>query len=173
MTEPSDVLQVLADKQAIADVIARYCRGVDRLDLASVRACYHDDGVDHHTGFTGVADDYVAWLDVVLRRLDGTQHVMGTQLIEVDGDRARAETYGTAYHWVAPYDDPTLNFTSGLRYVDRFERRDGVWRIAERWAVREWTRAVPAELVRPKEGVGPSPTRDRNDPIYLAWPTWP
>lgn len=173
MTDPTDALQILADQQAIADVIARYCRGVDRLDLDLVRTCYHDDGVDHHTGFSGGADDYVAWLDVVLRRFDGTMHLIGTQLIEVDGDRARSESYGNAHHWAEPYEDAGLNFTSGFRYVDRFERRDGQWRIAERWAVREWTRSVPADLVRPKEGEGPSGARDRTDPVYLAWPTWP
>src|ERR1700722_16395209 len=58
-------LQVLLDKQAVAEVVLRYCRGVDRLDLPAVRACYHDDAVDHHTGFDGGPDDYVAWLDVV------------------------------------------------------------------------------------------------------------
>ncbi len=136
----------------MAEVVLRYCRGVDRLDLPAVRACYHDDAVDHHTGFDGNPDDYVAWLDVVLRRFAGTMHFVGNCLVEVDGDRARAETYGNAHHWGDPVDDPTRNFVSGFRYVDRFERRDGVWRVAERWAVREWTRSIPAETVRPKEG---------------------
>jgi hypothetical protein len=59
-------------------------------------------------------------------------------------------------------------FVSGFRYVDRFERRDGAWRVAERWAVREWTRSIPADTVRPKEGVGPDARRDRDDPVYRA-----
>lgn len=159
---------ILEDKQEIAEVVLRYCRGVDRLDFDLIRSCYHDDGVDHHTGFDGDADSYVAWLKGGLPRLGGTMHMVGNQLIEVDGDLARSETYGTAHHWGEPYDDVTRNFTSGFRYVDRMERRDGQWRIAERWAVREWTRAIPAEVVRAKEGEGPSPRRDRTDPVYLA-----
>ena len=161
-------LGVLLDEQAIAKVVLRYCRGVDRLDLPAVRDCYHDDGVDHHTGFDGGADEYVAWLDVVLRRFTGTMHMVGNCLIEVDGDRARSETYGNAHHWGLPVDDPAVNFVSGFRYVDRFERRDGTWRITERWAVREWSRSIPADTVRAKEGVGPSPRRDRQDVVYLA-----
>ena len=159
-------VQLLVDKQAIHEVVLRYCRGVDRLDLALVRSCYHADGVDHHTGFTGSADDYVAWIDVGLRRFSGTMHLIGNHLSDVQGGTAYAETYGTAHHWGEPLADPTLNFTSAFRYVDRFERRDGQWRIAERFAVREWTRAIPADQVRVKEGEGPVASRDRSDPVY-------
>ncbi len=158
------------DRAEIADVVLRYCRGVDRLDLPLIRSCYHDGGIDHHTGFDGDADSYVAWLSGLLPRFTGTMHMVGNQLIEVIGDVARCETYGTAHHWGEPAGDPGLNFVTGFRYVDRMERRDGEWRIAERWAVREWTRTIAAETVRPKEGEGPSPHRDRTDPVYLDWP---
>jgi hypothetical protein len=159
-------VQALLDKQAILEVVLRYCRGVDRLDLPLVRSCYHDDGVDHHTGFTGSADDYVDWIDRGLRRFAGTMHVIGNHLCELRGETAYAETYGTAHHWGEPPADPTLNFTSAFRYVDRFERRGDRWRIAERFAVREWTRAIPAEQVRAKEGEGPVASRDGSDPVY-------
>lgn len=156
----------LADKQAIYEVVLRYCRGVDRLDLELVRSCYHPDGVDHHTGFSGVRDDYIAWVGQGLRRFSGTQHLVGNHLIELDGDTAFGEAYGNAHHWGDPPDDPRLNFTSAFRYVDRYERRDGEWRISERFAVREWTRVVPATVVVAKEGEGPSPRRDTGDAIY-------
>ena len=164
-----DLQSQLADKQDIAEVVLRYCRGVDRLDFELVRSCYHDDAVDHHTGFDGDADAYVAWLGQLLPRLSGTMHLIGNLLVEVDGDLARCETYGTAHHWGEPLTDPTRNFTSGFRYVDTMKKRDGAWRIAERWAVREWTRSIPADTVRPKEGEGPSPRRDRSDPVYRSW----
>jgi hypothetical protein len=160
-------VQALLDKQAIHEVVLRYCRGVDRLDLPLVRSCYHPDGVDHHTGFTGSADAYVAWIDGGLRRFTGTMHLIGNHLCELQGDTAYTETYGTAHHWGEPLADSTVNFTSAFRYVDRFERRDGEWRISERFAVREWTRAIPADQVRAKEGEGPVGHRDRSDPVYL------
>jgi SnoaL-like protein len=158
------------DKQRIAEVVLRYCRGVDRLDFELIRSCYHDGAVDHHTGFDGDADGYVAWLEKVLPRFAGTMHMVGNQLIDVQGDFARSETYGTAHHWADPVTDPRLNFVSGFRYVDNMQRRDDEWRIAERWAIREWTRSIPPETVRPKEAEGPDPKRDRSDPIYLGWP---
>src|SRR5882672_7928300 len=149
----------LAAKQEIHELVLRYCRGVDRLDLDLVRSTYHPDGVDHHTGFDGPIDDYLVWVAGALSRFRGTMHLVGNHLVELDGDLAVAETYGTAVHWGDPPDDPRRNFTSGFRYVDRVERRAGRWAVAERWAVREWTRS-DAGLSIPKEAPGPSGHRD-------------
>jgi hypothetical protein len=162
----------LVDRQEIADVVLRYCRGIDRLDLDLVRGCYHPDATDEHGTFTGTRDEYVEWVAGILTRFTGTMHVVANQLIEFDdgtaGDTARCETYGVAYHWGDPPDDSRRNFTTGFRYVDRFERRDGAWRIARRVAVREWTHVVPADqqLVIPPDRDGPRGRRDHDDAIY-------
>jgi SnoaL-like domain len=166
----SDPLRELADRQAIVDVVLRYCRGIDRLDLELVRSCYHEDATDEHGTFTGTRDEYVDWVAGILIRFTGTMHVVANQLVEVDGDAdtARCETYGVAYHWGEPPEDPRRNFTTGFRYVDRFARRGGEWRIAGRVAVREWTHVVAAEqqLVIPPDRDGRRGRRDRDDPSY-------
>ena len=155
-----------ADRREIHETVLRYCRAVDRLDFDGIRAVYAPDGVDHHTGFSGPADEYVAWLRGLLPRLDGTMHLVGNHLSEVDGDRAVAETYGTAVHWGTPGTDPRLNFTSGFRYVDHFVRTAEGWRIRERFAVREWTRDDSGRMLAP-EGDGPRGRRDDQDPFAL------
>jgi hypothetical protein len=146
-------------------VVLRYCRGVDRLDMELVRGCYHADGIDHHTGFSGLIGDYVVWVKGGLSRFDGTTHVVGNHLSEVSGDTAVAETYGMAVHFGTPADDPRRNFTTGFRYVDHMTRRDGRWAIQERWAVREWTFSDVGRAM-PKEGQGPSGRRDADDPMW-------
>lgn len=151
----ADPLQDLVDRQAIADVVLRYCRGIDRLDLELVRDCYHDDATEEHGTFAGTRDEYVEWVAAVLTRFTGTMHVVANQLVEVDGDEARSETYGIAYHWGEPPADHRRNFTTGFRYLDRFARRDGTWRIARRVAVREWT-----HVVRPEQQWSIPPERD-------------
>lgn len=168
MTADDDAapLRDLLDRRAIHDLVLRYCQGIDRLDLEQVRDCYHPDGIDRHTGFSGPRDAFVTWVAGALARFDGTMHVTANHLSEVDGDRAHAETYGLAYHWGTPRSDLTRNFVSAFRYVDRLERRDGVWRIAERTAVREWTRALSEADWREAEADGPRPSRDRRDPLY-------
>lgn len=155
---------LLTDRLAIADLAARYCRAIDRRDLAVLRELYAPGGVDHHTGFDGTIEEYISWLGTVLPLLDGTLHVIGNHLAEIHGDVAVAETYALAHHWGAPDDDPARNFTSLVRYVDRLERIDGVWRIVERWAVRERAlsdvgRAVPGAVA------GPAGTHGADDPL--------
>lgn len=157
----------LHDRQEIRDLIAAYCRGVDRADYALVRSVYAEDGVDHHTGFSGQADEYVAWLRVRTRAFTGMMHNLGTHTAHIDGDTAVAETYGTAHHWGTPSGDPELNFTSGFRYLDRLVRTPAGWRITERFAVREWTRS-DAGLMRTPEGAGPRGARGADDPLYTA-----
>jgi hypothetical protein len=152
-----------ADHQQIHDLILRYCRGVDRLDLDLVRGVYHPGAVDHHTGFDGPVDDYLPWLRPTLERYDGTMHVVANHLVEFRGPRAVAETYGFAVHWGTPADDPRLNFTSGFRYVDLLECREGRWGILERHAVREWTHSDVQLLISP-EGHGPRGARSPEDP---------
>jgi hypothetical protein len=154
------------DRRAIHETVLKYCRAVDRLDLAGIRAVYAGDGVDHHTGFSGSADDFVAWLARGLPRLDGTMHLVGNHLCELDGDDALAETYGTATHWAAPYDDPQRNFTSGFRYVDHFTRTEDGWRIRERYAVREWARSDAGRFLS-TDGSGPRGQRGDDDPLAV------
>ncbi|MCB2047899.1 MAG: nuclear transport factor 2 family protein [Novosphingobium sp.] len=155
------------DLREIRDCVLRYCRGIDRMDLELVRSCYHPDGIDHHTGFSGSIDLFIPWVTAAISRFDGTMHFIGNHFVEGNATVAVAETYGQAVHWRTPGDDPARNFTSGFRYVDHFDKRDGHWAVAERWAVREWTRSDAGRFVT-KEGDGPSPRRDREDVVYAV-----
>lgn len=154
------------DRREIEDVVLRYCRGVDRLDMDAVRECYHPGAVDHHTGFSGPVEEYVPWVRGQLEFLGGTHHQIGNHLSEICGDTAAVETYVTATHWSAANAEVKVFLTLGMRYVDRFERRDGRWAIAERWAVCDWTRwekDLTGPLGTPE--AGPPPGRGGSDPI--------
>jgi hypothetical protein len=164
---PQDKLQDLLDKQAIYEVALKYCRGLDRMDFELVRSCYHPDGIDHHTGFSGPRDEWVAHVAKIVRQFDGTQHIIANHLVELHGDVAYAETYGTAHHWAVPLDDPKCNFYCGFRSIDRLERRNGEWRIAERHSIREWTRRTRPEDILERESFGTASLRDKTDVSYL------
>jgi hypothetical protein len=155
------------DRRQIHEAVLRYCRGIDRLDMDLVRSAYHPGGIDHHTGFSGPIEQFIEWVSGALRQFDGTMHLIGNHFIEGSGEAAVSETYGTAVHWGSPGDDARRNFTSGFRYIDHFEKRDGRWAIVERWAVREWTRSDAGRYM-PKEGDGPAPRRDRDDIVYAV-----
>jgi hypothetical protein len=166
-------LQRLVDESAIRALLARYARGVDRMDFDLIRSCYHDDATDDHGAFRGHVDGYVDWLREVLPRAESSQHFLGTQVIEVDGDEARAETYCLALLRVRPAPDaPAQDAFRRLRYCDRLERRSGEWKIAERVVVFDHARVDPVELSTdgPANGMVVG-TRDRADPAVA--PTLP
>ena len=52
-------LQAFIDKQAIQDVLVRYCRGVDRCDLEMLRSAYWEDATDDHGSLSGNAWEFV------------------------------------------------------------------------------------------------------------------
>lgn len=157
--------------EEIRQVVLRYCRGIDRLDLDLVRSCYHPDATDEHGTFRGSVDEYLAWVERLLVRYDATFHLVGNHLVEVDGDVARSEAYGVAHHR-SEDPDPRRNLTVGFRFLDRFERRDGTWRIARRVATTEWVTAVPPELRWPLPAGGAEGRRGPEDPLYGLVQGW-
>ena len=46
-------LRTLLDKQEITELLARYCRAIDRLDEELLRSVYRPDGYDDHMNFAG------------------------------------------------------------------------------------------------------------------------
>ena len=156
----------LLARQEIAEVIYRYARGIDRLDFDVVRSCYHPDAYDDHGAFKGSVDEFIEAAASWLPRWTATQHFMGNMLIEVDGDRARAETYAVAYHRREDDEGNGKDDIMGIRYVDRFERRDGDWRIAHRVVVNEWRRVDPVAGARGRGVVGEWGRRDASDALH-------
>ena len=161
-------------KQEITELLYRYCRGVDRLDMDLVRSCYHPDATDSHGSFHGSVDEYLVWSERLLRRYTGSVHTLMNILIEVEGETvaaagggdvqwARSEAHGVARHWTEG-GPPELNLSVGFRFIDDVCRRDGgPWLIQRRVATTEWVRE---EQFRPFDKRFLRGSRDRSDPLY-------
>ncbi len=163
------MLEELLHKEAIREQLYRYCRAVDRGDKELIRSIYHPDATDNHGVFEGPASEFVE-LDVaeVMPGLVITQHLIGNILIEIDGDVARAESYVLASHRVEQADGPHDIVVWG-RYLDRFERRLGEWRIAHRQCVFDGLRNDKASADFGMEWCAkfrPVGRRDKTDPLY-------
>jgi hypothetical protein len=147
LDELREHIHKLSAKEEIRDVLYRYTRGVDRADVELIRQCYHPDADDIHWGtFTGNAREFARYIAQEVRNAVSVQHEITNPLIEVDGDRAFAESRYTsrvvvlvddATHGDATDDGPWIEHVARGRYLDVFERRDGTWRIAHRRLVRE------------------------------------
>lgn len=157
----------LLDRAALHDLVHRYCRGVDRGDFALVRGCYWDDAIDHHgTLFEGSPDAYVAWLPGAMAGLECSVHRITNSLFAFAGDRAEGEHYAIAYHRTKPPERREI--VIGGRYLDRYEKRNGQWKFAERrltfdhGEIRSVDEAAWSEL----SGQSPPGTRDLGDPSW-------
>ncbi len=136
-------LEVMADKLECIELVARLAKGIDRCDAEMVRDCFHPDATDDHGAFKGTAAEFVDWVMPVLDTMKRTQHVIGQTLMEVKGDKAAGESYFVAHHTIASPEGDVFMIAAG-RYLDRFERRDGDWKISHRHAIYDWNSLVPS-----------------------------
>lgn len=161
-------LPELLDRQDIYDCLKRVSRGIDRFDRDMFLSGYHPDAVidagqfvcDPATTYDGGEKLHAAGQSATLHHL--TNHVC-----ELDGDVAHAETY---FLYVGRNRDGT-NWAAGGRYNDRLERRGGVWKIAFRYTIIEWSGSVPENEVPlfanvPDLHLNGVPSRSRDDPSY-------
>lgn len=179
MNEHEVFVQRLAAEHEIKNVLQQYCRGVDRRDFDLVRSAYHTDAIDNHGPYNGDVDGLIQWMT---RRHEGvaqSMHMLGNCLIDWVSDTvALVETYCVTYQKLksggaASTSDVGLTVGGSgqqtqvrCRYLDRLEKRDGVWRIADR--------VVAYESLLLEESPGDAPfsasmqlaTRGKDDPLY-------
>jgi hypothetical protein len=158
----------LQDRQAILDCVTAYCRGVDRMDRELLLSTYHPDAIDDHGQMVGSREQFVDWVfDLIGKNHVATSHLIANHYCTIDGDVAHAETYYIA----APMRkvEPQL-MISGGRYIDRLEKRNGIWAISARKVLKDWW-GQPGDSAQ--SGVSPEvtnqptpPSRDRSDPSY-------
>ncbi|MGI8927565.1 MAG: nuclear transport factor 2 family protein [Tepidiformaceae bacterium] len=159
-------VEELLAQQEIRDVLAAYCRAIDRMDAELLASVYHPDATDDHGAYKGLAAGFVDWVMPILARFDSTTHFSGNSLIRVDGDVAHSESYTIAYHRRDRSGGGKEDWILAVRYVDRFELRQGAWKIARRVCVFDWQRidAVGEGSALGRDwAVG---HRDRLDPVY-------
>jgi len=160
----------LIDRQEIWAVILKYARGIDRLDHEMVRSCYWDDAIDDHHGYIGSPDFFIDVTFAGARASSIVQHHgLSNHSCEIDGDDAHCETY---YTFIGANIEPPHLLSMG-RYIDHFQRRDGVWKYANRVTVIEknfaLTEHVDDAIIRagdPSAGPLLHASRDKTDLSY-------
>jgi hypothetical protein len=147
-------LELLLAEREIGRAMARYCRGIDRRDRALLESVYHADAIDDH-GPSGVKTgaQFCALVDPdnphgFPVEWTMTQHLIGNHLAEVDGDLATSETYFQARHRF-DHEGQAHDLVIAGRYLDRWERREGPFKIAERRVVYDWIRTDAVTAVWP------------------------
>ena len=166
MVETPDY-QALADKQAIAELIYRYCRAVDRIDVKLGHSIWHEDGIaDYGAGFyQGAGKGVIDLICAQHLKTLGHSHQVANILFHLDGDAAGTESYCTATLRVRQ-GEKLLHMTVMTRYIDAWSRRDGRWGLDKRIAVRDFDEIREVRSMA-EHDVG---RRDRTDPSYTVLP---
>lgn len=132
-------LQEVEDRAAIYDVHMRYAQAVDQYDYAGVAACFTPDAKAEYSGKV-LAPGPQGIVDYIKGRGRPAlkMHVIGTQLIDWQGEKANVETYCVA-HLVNERDGKKQMTMRAVRFMDRMVKRNGSWLISERVHSIDWT----------------------------------
>ncbi len=117
----------------------RYAAAVDTCDVEGFLHVFHPDArlrAYHPEAEEPFADavghEQLASIPPRMREMFRcTAHQMTNHLVDVDGDSATGTLLCTARHLSIETDAPTALIVV-IRYVDRYERRAGTWRILDR-----------------------------------------
>jgi len=134
-----DRLQILEDKEAIRSLLATIARGTDRYDGQLLASAIHADAVLDMGGKTMTGAAFATALRPPAIPRPGRMHLLGNERVEVVGDTARSESYLVSCQDVLVDGVRKTRIRAG-RYIDRFERRGGEWKLAARTMVDEWSR---------------------------------
>jgi len=156
---PLDPVAAIAAERAIRRCLLDYCRGIDRCDADLVASVYHPDGTDDHGSFKGLGVDFARMATTVLRQhAVATTHFLGNAFIDfTSATTAEVESQVLAWHRVRNADGSEYLEQFGGRYFDRFECRDGDWRIAHRALSLDWVLKETIDPSFPPGQFTPSP----------------
>jgi SnoaL-like domain len=121
----------LLAKQAITEVLHRYCYAMDTNDRQLGYDVWHPDGTAHYEGmFEGLGSEFIDFGQGGHEAsFGGTSHQLTNVLIDVNGDRATSWSYVTA---AARVGQAELLYVIRGRYHDQWSCREGTWRIDSR-----------------------------------------
>jgi SnoaL-like domain len=162
-------LQKMLDHFEIREVLAEYTHGCDRCDEAHMGSVYWPDSWDDHGTIKAPGPEFARLMTERIRAdCETLSHLLGQSVIRVDGDSAGAETWFLAASCARDGDGLLTNHLLGGRYVDRLERREGVWKISHRTVVKDWTNSLPAPVDWLAEAGMAIGRRDAGDPSHAV-----
>ncbi len=171
----------MADRAHIADLIYRYCRAVDRLDIALGHSIWHEDGwADYGPEvYQGPGKGVIDLICAQHLRTLHHSHQVSNILIDLNGDRAGSESYVTATLRLQR-GEQLMQITVWGRYIDHWSRRSGPpsggapsggtpyegarWGLDKRISIRDFDEIRPVTEMQSHNRA----TRDHNDPSYTV-----
>ena len=173
----------LEDRAEITDVIAAYAHAIDRRRWDMMERLFHPDAQFQFGTVLGDWRGFVEQARAIIDPCLATQHQLGQVQFGFEGETVcHTETYMTAMHTVPAgypvaevFPDKGTIYSAVVagRYVDRFEKRGGEWRIAQRTGLYDWREFREVEGVdlsdTPEGAAGYHDERDPSTPVVKRW----
>lgn len=148
-------LQQVWDRQEIEQLMYRHARSLDRMDADLMKSTYWPEGIEEHQD--PIYPEHFFWNDNAwkfvpeamkgFQNLKITQHRISNVIIELDGDKATAETYVWAYHVHTDENGVDHEGILGGRHHFKLEKRNDEWRIMHRSTIFDWNQNRKATAV--------------------------
>lgn len=125
-------VKMIADRQAVQDVMLNYAAAVDERDIERYRACFSED-----VEVVGFAENSIVgrdtWVEHVwgeLQKYPYTQHLLAPMLAEINGDMARTRSDFQALHGLQQEQQgKPERFILWATYNTTMHRINGEWKI--------------------------------------------
>jgi hypothetical protein len=131
---PGGLRDDLTDWRAVLELSTRYASGIDLRDWSAYRRCFTDELRIDFSSFTHrpappapvAADDWVSMVRSTIDGFESTQHLIGNQVVTLDGDEGGYTAYVQAQHWMSR----DRWYLIGGWYENRVRRQADGWRIS-------------------------------------------
>jgi len=134
----------MREKLAIVEMVQNWALWRDAGDWERFRTVWHDDGWMTATWFQGPAEKFIAVSRAGFEKGVSILHFLGGSSVDVEGDRAVAQTKMTI-NQRASVDGVPVDVVCTGRFFDFFAKRVGRWGIVRRQPIYEKDRMDPLD----------------------------
>jgi hypothetical protein len=160
-------IDAVLSKQALHELGMAYARGVDRADEKLLASIFHEDATVMSGVINGSGAEFARGICAfVTANLTRLFHSVANEWFDVRGEQAIGESYVIASMTAGGNDTLT-----GGRYIDAYERRNGVWKFKTRNFVIDWSSTNPStfESGGMYEALKTRGCYGSKDPVYAFW----
>lgn len=138
-------LEQLADREAILAQMGRYTHAIDRCDEDLLRSVFNEDGQVQFGTFDGSALEFCQQNIPFIKEhlLMGWHRIASITIDFTNNHQAQAESYMLGNAAASLPNGSQINCPDGMRYLDHWEKREGIWRISFRALVMDWNSNWP------------------------------
>ncbi len=140
----STLPDTLQDELLIRRLIERWAVWRDAGDWVRFATCWHPDGVMMATWFQGPFADFIRVTQEGWAKGVSILHFLGGSAIEVNGDRAIAQTKMTISQR-GPVEGVLCDVVCTGRFYDFVQRHEGQWKLLHRQPIYEKDRLDPVD----------------------------